>query len=160
MASKIPIIYWDTCVFLALLKNETRAAGEMDGLRSVYDEVGKGKVRLITSAITYMEVLTDQSGADVVDNFRKIFDRENIDAVNVDERIGMRAGEIREHYIREREPGTDSIRFADALHVGTALIYSVDALHTFDTHLLKLNSLVANHALKIEKPNTRQLSLL
>lgn len=117
MASKRPTIYWDACVFLALLKNETRAAGEMEGLRSVYREVGDGKVQLITSVITHMEILTDQSGADVVDQFRRIFDRENIDAVNVDERISVRAGEIREHYIREREPGTDSIRFADALHV-------------------------------------------
>ncbi len=95
-----------------------------------------------------------------MEKFRQIFDRENIDAVNVDDRIGILAGEIRGHSIKERPPGTNAIQFPDALHVATALIYSVNAFHTFDTGLLDLDSLGAGRSLKIEKPNTRQLSLI
>jgi hypothetical protein len=33
--TNLPLYYWDTCLFLAWLKDEERKSGEMDGVRDI-----------------------------------------------------------------------------------------------------------------------------
>jgi len=46
MAGASPIFYWDTCLFIAWLKDEARKSGEMDGVREVIARHKRREVRL------------------------------------------------------------------------------------------------------------------
>ena len=163
MPSDSRIVYWDTCVFLAWLKNETRPNGEMAGLVSVVSEVNTGNLHLITSVTTMVEILYGRSGIDTTSRFYDLFKRSNVDAINIDERIATKAGEIRQYYItqssKDKKP---ALGFADVLHLATAIVQEVTVFHTFDDGnkrqrgLLGLNGNVAEHPLLIEKPQTEQ----
>lgn len=159
MQSKPPVIYWDTCVFLAWIKNEKRPHGEMDGLASVLNEVEKGNLHLLTSVTTRAEILFKRSGENAAAKFNDLFKRSNVHAVNIDEHIATEAAEIREYYIEQPGKG---LGFADAIHLATALTYNASVFHTFDDGkkgqlgLLELNGDVAGRPLSIEKPRTKQ----
>ena len=166
MPNNPKIVYWDSCIFLAWLKNENRPEGEMANLMNVVQEIENGNLHLITSVITKAEVLLKRSGEGVADKFNTLFKRSNIDIVNVDERIATRAGEIREHYIEESE--TDKkppLGFADTFHLATAIVLNASEFHTFDAGkkedrgLLDLSGNVAGFPLTIKKPSTVQLVL-
>jgi hypothetical protein len=38
-----PIVYWDTCIWLAWIKNEKRDPGEMEGVQEQVDQFEKRK---------------------------------------------------------------------------------------------------------------------
>jgi len=162
MPNNPKLLYWDSCIFLAWLKDEGRPGGEMAGLASIAREVEKKNFSVITSVITIAEILTGRSGEEVVAEFRKLLQRSNFQLINVDERIAAKASEIRNHYIEKaKREKVSSIRFADSLHLATAIISGVSRFHTFDgSHekrgLLDLNGNVAGHPLVIEKPGTAQ----
>ena len=163
MPSDPPIVYWDTSVFLAWLKDEKRPGGQMAGLVSVANEIEKGKLHLITSVTTMVEILFKRSGEGVANKFNDLFKRSNVDAINIDERIATRAGEIREYYIElSKRDGKPVLGFADVLHLATAVVRKATVLHTFDDGgkgergLLELSRNVAGHPLAIEKPHTQQ----
>lgn len=162
MPNNPKLLYWDSCIFLAWLKDEDRPEGEMAGLGSIAREVEKKKFSVITSVITIAEILTGRSGEEVVAEFRKLFQRSNFQMVNVDERIAAKASEIRNHYVEKaKSEEGPSIRFADSLHLATAITSGVSRFHTFDgSHekrgLLDLSGDVAGYPLVIEKPGTAQ----
>ena len=163
MTSDSRIIYWDTCIFLAWLKNEKRPGVEMAGLVSIAHEITKGNFHLITSVTTMAEVLFNRSGKGIADRFKNLFKQSNVDAINIDERIATKAGEIREYYIEaSKKDGKPALGFADALHLATAIVQEATVFHTFDDSdknhrgLLGLNNNVAGHPLVIEKPSTNQ----
>ena len=47
-----PIIYWDSCVFLAWIKDENRPNDEMDGVYDVAQKIQNDQCVLLTSSIT------------------------------------------------------------------------------------------------------------
>ena len=133
MTSDSRIIYWDTCIFLAWLKNEKRPGVEMAGLVSIANEITKGNFHLITSVTTMAEVLFNRSGKGIADRFKNLFKQSNVDAINIDERIATKAGEIREYYIEaSKKDGKPALGFADALHLATAIVQEATVFHTFD----------------------------
>jgi len=58
-------IYWDSCIFIAWIKDEKRPAGEMDGVYECVDRVQAGTIRLITSVFTRTEVFESDLPAHV-----------------------------------------------------------------------------------------------
>jgi hypothetical protein len=57
MSGKARALYWDTCVFLAWIKNETCWPTEVtDGIQQTIDEWRNGMVILVTSSITLLEI--------------------------------------------------------------------------------------------------------
>ena len=162
MPNKPRLLYWDSCIFLAWLKDENRAEGEMSGLMSVVREIEKKKFSVITSVITITEVLPVSSGPEVITKFKELFQRSNFQMINVDERIASKASEIRNHYVTESKQGKrQSLGFADILHLATAINIEASIFHTFDGSgekqgLLDLNGDVAGYPLVIEKPSTAQ----
>ena len=124
MPSNPKLLYWDSCIFLAWLKDEERAEGEMAGLASIVKEVEKKNFSVITSVITIAEILAGRSGEEVVEEFRKLFERSNFQMINVDERIATKASEIRGHRIERAEmEKKSSIKLADSIHLATAITF-------------------------------------
>lgn len=156
-----PIIYWDTCVFLAWIKDEDRPNNEMMGVNDVAMKISKDHVILLTSEITMSEILeatlTDEAKAKLAD----IFKRRNCQRASIDNKIVQLCSEIRNYYQQRKAiDGLPTIEVPDAIHLATAIHYGAAEFHTFDERddhgkkraLLPLNGNVASYPLIICKP--------
>ena len=154
MPGRLPIVYWDSCVFIAWLKDEDRASGEMAGLHSVAKEVYANKKAIITSVQTQTEILESKIGHEEYARFEAFLNRSNVQVINVDGRIANLAMKIRDHYSQQDV----KIETPDATHLATAILYKAPTFHTFDEDdLIPISGNVAGHNLKIEKPSGKQL---
>lgn len=131
-------VYWDACCWIGLINGETTKLG---GLEYVYKAAMKGEYQIWTSALSLAEVFKLKSE----DNTRRPLDDGNLDAIDdmfrqdfvfittVDLEIGFEARRLLRH--------TPGLRKApDAIHLASALRWSVDALHTYDKgDLLRLS---------------------
>ncbi len=133
MAGTVDLYYWDSCIFMAWLKDEARKPGEMEGVRGVVARWNKGEVRIITSTI----MLTEVTPAQIPEPALSVFDKA----------------------LRRRTLKVVGVATPDALHLATAIIHEADEFHTFDggddnktLGLLGLSGNVAGHKLKIDKP--------
>jgi predicted nucleic acid-binding protein len=151
-----PVYYWDTCLFLAWLKDENRASGEMDGVREIIERHKRREVKLMTSVLTTVEVLHGKLPVGVDTLFGDLMKR--ITRIGMDSKCASMAHDIRDHYA---SAGTKGIKTPDAIHLATAILYRATEFHTFDERLLALSGNVGGHGLKICKPEakTPQLDL-
>ena len=158
MAGSNPLYYWDTCLFLAWLKDEQRKTGEMDGVREVISRQRRREIRIATSVITQIEVLQSKIPAGIGPLFTDLLKR--LIRVSVDSKVAALAHDIRDFYIkRASEHGGRTLSTPDAIHLASAILYRVDAFHTFDEKgnaknlgLIPLSDNVAGHRLMICKP--------
>lgn len=151
MPAKPKTYYWDTSVLLAWIKDEgipPRQPGEMEGLAEIVDEIDAGRAILVTSTITFTEVLYSTLTAEQRGQFELAMKRPSTVRVNLDTRVGELSSAIRDHY---RQRGL-ALKSADAVHLASAILLKVDGMHTFDPDLLRFNGDVAGHRLTICKP--------
>jgi predicted nucleic acid-binding protein len=161
--------YWDTCVFLAWIKGESRSPEEVSGIRQCIDEAKAGHVLIITSDITRVEVLDcrfdtpEQSSA-----FASFLQRPEVHCLPVDNRVALLAHEIRDYYQqRALENDNRTLRTPDAIHLATAVHFEAREMHTFDDGkrggkslgLLGLSGSVAGRNLTVCKPRAAQLRM-
>jgi hypothetical protein len=120
-----PIIYWDTCVFIAWLKNEIHVWGPivMGGIDDVFQMVGRNEAYLVTSAITRSEIFLSTLTLEQKQKFADILRRKNVDERAADFKVTDRASELRFGF---------SIKTPDAIHLATATIAGADELQTLD----------------------------
>ena len=150
-----PLYYWDTCLFLAWIKDEQRRSGEMDGVREIIERSKRRDCRIMTSAITTVEVLQSTIPAGVDTMFVGLMKR--VSRVSVDIKVAQLAHDIRDHYAKT---GGRKLKTPDALHLATAILNRADEFHTFDSDdLLPLSGNVAGHRLVICKPEARNPEL-
>lgn len=153
MAGANPLYYWDTCLFLAWLKDESRPTGEMDGVREIIERSKRRDCRLMTSVLTSIEVLQAKIPAGFDTHFTALLRRVN--RVGLETKIAGVAHDIRNSYaIRGKKLETP-----DAIHLATAIIYRADEFHTFDHALIALSGDVAGHRLTICKPEAKNPQL-
>ncbi len=156
-------ICWDSCIFLSWLKNEPRAAGVNEGIEQIVQLVDQHKILLMTSVLTYTEVLYDNNVmSDLHERFVSFFDNHPEDAIpiSIDHVVAKKAAQIR---LKNRK-----ITSEDALQMAAAIIYKADEFHTFDgtakhlkkCHLLPLNGKTIVDNLVICEPYCQQLNLL
>jgi predicted nucleic acid-binding protein len=153
MPGNNPLYYFDTCLFLAWLKDEERKSGEMDGVRDVIERSKKKNCRIMTSVLTSVEVLQSKIPAGVDTLFNGLLKR--ISRVGMDTKIAQLAHDIRDHYAKEGK----KLKTPDAIHLATAILHRVDEFHTFDDQLIVLSGDVAGHRLVICKPETKNPQL-
>lgn len=132
-------IYWDACVWIALIKQES--IEKKDGTverryircREIISMAEKGKIEIVTSALTIAEVCKSatvkQSG---VDNLATFFDRSYILLVPVDKSVAVKAQGM-------QTSGLAGLKPPDAIHLASAHRARVDEMHTYDDALIKLS---------------------
>lgn len=164
MKSK-PTVYWDTCLFFALIKDEKRKdAEDMPGLYSVASEIESGAINMVTSSVTLTELNSSGMKKEWQDKFNRFMERSNVDVLPLLPLMGERAGHFRDYY--RKQSGKPNLCRDDAYHLATAIVVNVSAFHTFDARdkkgclgLLGLNGNVAGYPLRIVKPRGEQGAL-
>jgi|SRR5680860_1348507 len=165
MAGDSPLYYWDTCLFLAWLRDEERKSGEMDGVREVLQRCKRREVKLATSVLTSVEVLSAKMPVGLDDLFKGLLRR--INRISVDSKIAGLAHDLRNYYVlRADEFDSKTLSTPDAIHLATAVLYRATEFHTFDENgsgrslgLIPLSENVGGHRLKICKPEARNPQL-
>jgi predicted nucleic acid-binding protein len=162
MAGSNPLYYWDTCVFLVWMKNETgRAPGDMQGVVDCLNRFKKRELSIMTSVITLTEVTVGKlpAGADtLLDNAMQ---RPNFTKVSVDIKVARLARDLRNYYLVRPEFNGKTVSVPDSIHLATAILYRATEFHTFDEKdgkrdktlgLMQLSGKVGGHNLIIRKP--------
>lgn len=135
-------VYWDACVWIALIGGEPDRAARCESLITL---ARAGDVQIWTSSLTLAEVYKHRVGpngaalaAEKDGEFEAYLEQEFVFEVQVDHEVGVRARQLLRQYTPPlRRP-------ADAIHLASALVNSLDELHTFDgNNLLGLDGRVA-----------------
>lgn len=146
--SSIERVYWDSTVFLAWLLPETHRTKD---IAAVLDGAERGKVQIVTSAITMTEVIKlkgyQHLKREDEKKIREFFQRSYIISRGVDTFTAIDARElIWKHGLWPK----------DSLHVATALRADLRILETHDTDLLNLHNKLttrSNQRLTIRTPH-------
>jgi predicted nucleic acid-binding protein len=156
MKSGRPVIYWDTCVFIAWLKDEKDKwpPAVWQGIQDVADLVQIGQAILVTSTLIRTEVFLGRLTLEQKQKFAGILRKKNVQEIAPHMRITDRASVIREKH---------KIKTPDAIHLATAILYDVDEMQTMDgwhedgkrDGLLALSGNVAEYKLSITQPYPR-----
>jgi predicted nucleic acid-binding protein len=165
VAGAEPTYYWDTCLFLAWLKDEQRPTGEMDGVREIIERSKRKEVRIVTSVLTKVEVLSGKIPVGMDTLFSGLMKR--IHPIGMDIKVAQVAHDLRNHYVVNRaQHGGKILSTPDAIHLATAILYRVNEFHTFDQDgdskhlgLLPLSGDVGGNRLTICKPQARNPQL-
>ncbi len=128
--AKCPVIYWDACAWLGLLNKESAKHRE---LNIVWERGRRGEVRILTSALSMVEVFkkrcegldskpfTDEVEAEIA----ALFQEDHVDRVQLEPNVATRARQLlREHPELKKAP--------DAIHLATALWWNCDEMQTYD----------------------------
>ncbi|MCA3561163.1 MAG: PIN domain-containing protein [Aestuariivirga sp.] len=165
MPGSSPLYYWDTCLFLAWLKDEERPTGEMAGVREVIAKCKRRDAVMMTSVVTLTEVLSSQLPAGTDRLFTDLMQR--VQLKSVDTKIARLAHDLRDWFWQRRaEYNNTPLSVPDALHLATAVLYKANEFHTFDRKnsrnslgLLPLSGNVGGHKLVVCKPEAKHLEL-
>jgi hypothetical protein len=171
----IELEYWDSCTFLALLKNETHRNGEQEYLQSQARKFDMGALGLVTSAIAVAEIFESRLNKEQADRFRSMYTRSNFQFIDANFQICSVASEIRGYYKNNpiKDGGKELYPSApDAIHVASAIAAQSFSklpilLITFDSDnkpekkeigLTKISGSVAGkYQLTICRPPSKQL---
>ncbi|MEQ8309507.1 MAG: PIN domain-containing protein [Sphingopyxis sp.] len=168
MAGTKPIIYVDTCVFIAMLTGEQRKDDESLHVAGFAAELERREVIAVTSALTKTEILectlTDQQRT----TMERLIRPPKVQRKDVSSSILDLATEIRNFYQEERRSGRSNlptVETPDAIHLATAIYYDCPRMFTFDENdrdettkrpkrgLIPLSGIIAGrYSLVIQKP--------
>ena len=79
----IELEYWDSCTFLALLKNEPHRPGEPTYLQNQARRFDMGALGLVTSAIAVAEIFESRLTTEQSARFRSMYTRSNFQFMGV-----------------------------------------------------------------------------
>jgi predicted nucleic acid-binding protein len=140
--ARIPTVYWDSCVWIALIMQE---AGRYPKVLGVLERAQAGELQIVTSTFTIAEVVKRKCDGALVgmpededDPFTELLKQDFVILVNADWDAATRARGLYREFCDQglKKP-------QDALHLATAVIENVDEMHTFDgDDLLKLTGKV------------------
>ncbi len=155
------LIYWDACIFLAHLKDETREdPNDMLGVNELATLFDQGQLDLATSVITFTEVLESSIPSEEYIRFRKIFSRKNSHLIDVHREIAEISHKIRNFYY-DPTGKKPTVHTPDAIHLATAIWFECSVLYTFDGEggrgLLQLSQPIADvYSMPIQRPAPTQ----
>ena len=129
MASSPRKVYWDACVWIALIMREKIALDGSDRdtvCRAIIAEADKNKVLILTSTLSLVEVCkTPEIRSAKDDQLAAFFENDFILPINLDRTVG-------EHARLLMASGLPGLKTHDAIHLASAVSGQVDEFHTFD----------------------------
>lgn len=156
MASPTRRVYWDACVWIALIQREKiplPGGGTEDRetmCRMVIEAAKNGSLEILTSTFCLVEVCktpSDKKG--ISDKLAEFFENDYILLTNLDRMVAERGRELMIRF--------SSLKPPDAVHLATAAVSpGVEEMHTFDDRLLTLDGLIDKAdgtKLKIRRPD-------
>jgi predicted nucleic acid-binding protein len=137
----------------------------MDGVREIIERSKRKEVKIITSVLTKVEVLSGKIPVGMDTLFSGLMKR--IHPISMDIKVAGLAHDLRNHYVNNRaQHGNKILGTPDAIHLATAILYRVTEFHTFDQDgdakhlgLLPLSGNVGGNRLTICKPQARNPQL-
>lgn len=148
-------VYWDACAWIAYIQKEMPGPDtkftepRYDMCRRVLRRAADRELELATSAYTLSEVCkTPVDPTSPALNLPAFFDQPYILLIAVDKQIGLKAQSL-------QAAGVAGLKPQDAIHVASALVWSVPLLHTFDGKLLGLDKVLTmddGNQLRIRRP--------
>lgn len=133
MSGTRPLIYADSCIFIAWLQNEQRKPGEMEGVTGLVKAVDDREIILVTSVMTDSELIKlDQAQMAMYERFKR---RRNVEVKAIDNRVSGLSREIRAYYQGLKDEGHSdlpTLQTPDAIHLATAIHWGCEKLFTFD----------------------------
>lgn len=158
-----PLVYWDACILIALLTDEDRPDGEMEGVYSWAERIDREEAVLVVSSLNRLEVLPTHLSSAQEEVFQNFLKRSNVMEVEMGARVIEKARELMDFYQQLKPESGKILCRDDAIHLATAILYEVEEFHTFDEvgkgrclGLIPLSGNVAGHPLKILKPAVEQ----
>jgi len=162
MAGSNPSYYWDTCVFLVWLKNESeRAVGDMQGVVDCLNKFRRRELSLMTSVLTLTEITVAKVPAGTETLMETAMQRPNFSKLAIDLKVARLAKDLRNYYLSRPEFKGKTLSVPDAIHLATAILNRATEFHTFDEKdgnrdktlgLIPLSGNVGGHNLIIRKP--------
>ena len=129
MANNPRRVYWDACIWIALIQREKNAVGGSDRdtlCRAVIAEAKKNKIEILTSTLSLVEVCKNPKiRTSDEDQIGAYFENDYILLMNVDRLVG-------EHARLLMMAGHTGLKPPDAIHVASAILGNVSEFHTFD----------------------------
>ena len=158
------VLYWDTCIYLAWLKGEDNGASVNEGIKEAVDENWDGKLLIVTSTITLIEVLESSLTDEQEVRFQQSFRKQLHVLRDVDPAVAVKARVFRGSFMA---PGSKRLAVPDAIHLATAAIYKCDEFWTLDgggkdkrhIGLLELNEDARIDGLKVKIPYPKNPAL-
>lgn len=145
----VDVRYWDSVVFLALFLAEP---GRVEACEAALEEAEKGKVLIVTSALTLAEVLALRGEPRLLPDaaLKKLviefFKNEYIAVQNVTRSVAETARDLVWDF---------GIKPKDAVHVASALSVKAPVLETFDGGLVAKSGKVGTPRLLIREPQSK-----
>ena len=125
-------IYWDSCVFYALIKAEEHREGELNSIKKAQRAFDVGEIVLVTSTITLAEVLPSKLTDEQNQLFERISLRSNFYWVDVSPPVARTAVKLRSSYTESRGDKEFRLSTPDAIHIASAIAYKVTRMVTFN----------------------------
>ncbi len=126
----------------------------MDGVRDIIQRMKRRDVKVMTSVLTIVEVLSAKIPVGMDTLFKDLMKRLNRQSMDI--RVASIAHDLRNHYAMS---GERTLKSPDAIHLATAILYRADEFHTFDDQLIPFSGNIGGHRLIICKPETKSPQL-
>jgi predicted nucleic acid-binding protein len=123
-----PVYYWDSNIWITYFNEGRQHPDVFERIEELLAMVKRKQVIIITSVITRAELLELHIGPQNLRFYDDQFSRPNVRDQPVTRSITSLASDYRSHFRTLRKAG----KFADALHLATAVDNKVDELHTTD----------------------------
>jgi predicted nucleic acid-binding protein len=153
MASLPKRVYWDACAWIALIQKEKIPVAGSSAIedreqmcRTVIEAAKQGKLEIVASTLCLVEVCKESSN-NTADKLADYFETDYLLMVALDRFVAEEARKLMQGGLGLKPP--------DASHIATALISSVEEMHTFDGRILALNGVLSRPdgtKMKICKP--------
>lgn len=131
-------VYFDSCVFIALLKAEE---GRIDDIKALFDLASMGSLNIVTSTLTITEVLhigeySTRIPKEDRDKVKALFANDYIVFQTVTKHIADFAQEFVWEY---------DIRPKDSIHIATAIANKIPILYSYDSKLIAISGVNTPH---------------
>ena len=165
------LYYWDACIFLEHLNEETQEPRKSQAIIDCLNENKQKRNRICTSAITHLEVLPKKLEKTLEQTYLDKFQSLYFFDIEVDRNVITLAREIKDYYYEAASDGGGykMLSTGDAIHLATAIIHEATEFHTRDKNskggnvkLLGLPESSPNgkicgvHALRVLSPEAAQ----